>query len=465
MTDHMEGSEKLDTRRTFLKKLAATSAAAGAAPAAILGSEAKGAAKPASPNDRVGVAAIGMGIIGFANMGRIRELPEVQFVAAADCYEGHRVHTQEVFGNDVEVTWDHRELLGRSDIDAVIINTPDHWHAPIAIEAMRAGKAVHIEKPMVHALEEGPQVIKAQEETGQVCQVGSEGISSATQAKAKELYEDGAIGKLNMVKATINRNSAIGAWQYSIPPDASPETIAWERWLGSAPERPFSTDRFFRWRKYWDYGTGIPGDLFVHLFTSIHYILGSKGPEEVMSTGVQSKWTEKREVPDVQMGLYRYPETESHPAFALSLDVNFAYGGNDAPPGFQFIGDEGVMTLDGNEVILSHRPPQGEAPGYLIRTFSEKNRDRFLAAYRERYPEADKQPQVDKASETVYRVSGKDSHLSHFENFFAAVREGAPIVEGPRMGFRAAAPALLSNRSYREGRLCRWDPDAMEPMS
>jgi len=165
------------------------------------------------------------------------------------------------------------------------------------------------------------------------------------------------------------------------------------------------------------------------------------------------------------MGLYRYPEAESHPAFALSLDVSFAYGGNDAPPGFQFIGDEGVMTVDGNEVILSRRPPQGEAPGYLVRTFSEKNRERFLAAYRERDPEADKQPQVDKASETVYRVSGKDSHLSHFENFFAAVREGAPIVEGPRMGFRAAAPALLSNRSYREGRLCRWDPDAMEPMS
>ena len=476
MAGHEQRSDERNSRRTFLKKLASTSAlAAGGFSVASASEATSGAQKIAlpkrrlapagvSPNDRIGVAAIGMGAIGFANMHRIRQLPDAEFVAAADCYEGRCIRTREVFGDDVDTTWDYRELLGRSDVDAVIVNTPDHWHAPIAIEAMRAGKAVHIEKPMVHELEEGLGVIEAHEETGRVCQVGSEGISSAIYAKAKALYEAGAIGRLNMVKASINRNSAIGAWQYSIPLDASPETIAWERFLGPAPDHAFDADRFFRWRKYWDYGTGIPGDLFVHLFTGIHHVVGSNGPTEVMSTGTLSKWKEKREVPDIVMGLYTYPETESHPAFTLSLDVNFAYGAEDDSGGYRFIGDEGVMTIGRDDNLILSRRSAREAPGYSIGTFSEAMQERFLEAYHERYPEPDDPPQVDEATQTVY-TAPEDALLAHFENFFAAMRTGQPIVEDPKMGFRAAAPALLSNRSYREGRLCRWDPEAMKLMS
>ena len=176
---------------------------------------------------------------------------------------------------------DYREvLLTRKDVDAVLLCVPDHWHARMSIEAMKAGKAVYCEKPMVRAVEEGPGVDPRPEgDRGRL--PGGQPVSPARSSspKLKGVLASGAIGKLHSVEARYNRNTALGAWQYSIPTDASPETVDWDRFLGDAPRRPFDADRFFRWRKYWDYGTAVAGDLFVHLLTAIHVATGSTRPQ------------------------------------------------------------------------------------------------------------------------------------------------------------------------------------------
>jgi predicted dehydrogenase len=267
-----------------------------------------------------------------------------------------------------------------------------------------------------------------------------------------------------MVEAYMNRNSAIGAWQYTIPPDASPQTVDWERFLGPAPRRPFDAVRFFRWRNYWDYGTGIPGDLFVHLFSGIHFVLDALGPTHIYASGGLRFWKDGRDVPDVMAGLYEYPDTPSHPAFTLSLKVNFANGGGGGEA-FRFIGDEGMIEIGWNQVRLSKLPPrrlsEQEFRGWnSLSTFPETMQRQLLEAFRAVNPP---QQEVSETQEVVYQAPpGYDDRLDHFRNFFEAVRTRGKVVEDGTFGFRAAAPALLSNTSYLESRVIRWNPETMQ---
>ena len=219
------------TRRHFL----------GAAAGLPLAAEMQ-AQQSASPNDRVRVALIGNGIQGSGDARTSLATGSVELVAVADVYEGRLAKAKEVWGSQVFTTRDYREVLARKDVDAVIIATPDHWHRKIAVDAMNAGKDVYCEKPMVQLIDDGKEVIDTEKRTGRIMQVGSQRVSSVIYQKAKELLERGAIGELNMVEAWVDRNSAIGAWQYSIPPDASPSTIDWDRFLGRAPKIPFEPD-------------------------------------------------------------------------------------------------------------------------------------------------------------------------------------------------------------------------------
>lgn len=460
------------SRRDFLKHMVATSAlAAGPGILSARGRELAGpeAGKPVAANDKIRLATIGMGIIGFIDTETALLVPGVELAAAADLYDGRRVRTSEVFGKEVFTTRDYREILERPDIDAVIVSTPDHWHARIAIEALAAGKHVYCEKPMVQKLEDGWRVIEAQRKTQKVLQVGSQFVSSLIYDKAKELYKAGAIGQLNMVEASWKRNSAIGAWQYSIPPDASPQTLDWDRFLGAAPKRPFDAVRFFRWRNYYDYGTGIPGDLFVHLFSGIHHVLGSHGPTQIMATGGLRYWKDGRDAPDVIQGLYNYPETESHPAFTISLSTNFI-DGSGGEAGIRFIGSEGTMTITWDGVKVAQRGLYQESEkdvleGYnSVRTFSSATQKQFAEQYRAERAKNAERPRLEGASE--YKApEGYDDRLDHFYNFFNAIRAGKTVTEDASYGFRAAAPALLTNNSLLEKRVVAWDPESMKMLS
>ena len=343
-----------DSRRSFLKSVAAASAASTIATTAIADGvqELKPTVeppKPAGPNDRIRIATIGMGIIGFIDTETALKVPGVELVAAADLYEGRRTHAKEVFGDKVQTYVDYREILARKDVDAVLICVPDHWHARMSIDAMKAGKAVYCEKPMIRAVEEGPAVIAAQKETKAVFQVGSQYASSIIYDKVKELIGSGSVGKVHAIEARYNRNSDIGAWQYSIPTDASTETIDWDRFLGEAPKRPFDPVRFFRWRNYWDYGTAVAGDLFIHLLTGIHHATGAIGPTRVAAMGGQRYWNDGRDVYDIIMGLLDYPETDAHGSFTLSLVTDFEDGGGGATA-FRFVGTDGVIDVSFTEL-------------------------------------------------------------------------------------------------------------------
>jgi Predicted dehydrogenases and related proteins len=264
------------TRRHFLGATAAAS---------LAGSALAQSPRKISPNDKIRVALIGAGGMGTEDAKSSLAQPGVELVAVSDIYDGRLTRAKERWGQDLFTTRDYREVLARPDIDAVLIGTPDHWHAQIAIDAMNAKKDVYCEKPMVQKVADGKRVIEAHKSSGRIMQVGSQRVSSIVYQKAKDLMKQGVIGELNMVEAWWDRNSAIGAWQYSIPTDASPATIDWDRFLGSAPKRPFEPVRLFRWRNYRDYGTGVAGDLFVHLFSGMHFVTGSIGPTRVFATG------------------------------------------------------------------------------------------------------------------------------------------------------------------------------------
>jgi predicted dehydrogenase len=412
-----------------------------------------------SANDKIQIALIGAGGQGMSDT-RVSIGQGAKLVAVADVYDGRLTRSKENWGKDIFSTRDYREVLARPDVDAIIIGTPDHWHQKISVDALAAGKNVYCEKPMVQRLSDGHDVIDAAQKAGRIFQVGSQRVSSIVYQKAKDLLAQGAIGELNLVEAWWDRNDAIGAWQYSIPPDAIPANIDWDRFIGRAPKIPFEPIRLFRWRNYRDYGTGVAGDLFVHLFSGMHFITGAIGPNRVYATGGLRFWKDGRDVPDVLLGLYDYPKTDRHPAFNLSLRVNFVDGAGESS-GFRFIGSEGIMTVDGG-VTVTKQPRQSE-PGVTTGTFAQATAEQFMREYREKYPprRANADSMRPQGEQRFYPPSGYNDSADHHRNFLEAVRSQKPVVEDATFGFRAAGPALLSNVSFFEQRMCEWNPDSM----
>ncbi len=443
-------------RRSFLKVAGAATAgtALGARVHALAAAQPEPAA-PAVANDQIQFALIGAGIQGQGDTKVAVQVPGVKLVAVADCYDGRLQHSKELWGNDIFTTRDYREILARKDVDAVIIGTPDHWHKQVAVDAMKAGKDVYCEKPMIHLYEDGPEMIETVRATNRIIQIGSQRVSSIIYAKAKELLASGAIGQLNMVTARWDRNSSIGAWNYTVPLDASTETCDWPRFLGTAPKIPFNAEHFFQWRKWKAYGSGVAGDLFVHLFSGTHFITGTNGPTRAMATGGLRFWKDGRDAPDVMLGLFDYRE-----GFNLSLRVNFVDGGEESE-GLVFTGSEGTLEIAGNTVSVGRTPLQKE-PGYTVGTFTEAMQKQILASYRQKYPVTHPSGPPAAGFEKYVAPEGYRDNYDHFKNFFAAVRSRQPVVEDPVFGYRAAGAALLSNLSLERQAVVKWDPDAMK---
>jgi predicted dehydrogenase len=241
----------------------------------------------------------------------------------------------------------------------------------------------------------------------------------------------------------------MGAWQYPIPPDASEQTLDWKRFLGPAPSTAYDPNRFFRWRCWWDYSAGVAGDLFVHLLTGLHYITSSNGPKRVMSTGGIYRWKDGRDVPDLHVALYDYPQ-----GFHLNIRVNL---GSSGPEVTRFYGTEGTLDV-GNDLRLTAQNLY-EEPGGIVESWAEEMQKAFMEKYRKEHPlPVPHSGEVKKVDERFVTPPHYDETREHLFNFIQAVRTRQPANEDAEFGTNAATAAHLANLSYKNGRPVNWDP-------
>ena len=445
------------SRKQFVQKFSIGSMALAASPSLLSASPIQPLKRSyksdlLSKNSTVQIALIGAGGMGTQDTYAVLAHAGVKLVAVCDLYQGHLDKAKSQWGNDIFTTRDYKEILARPEVDAVIIGTPDHWHKQISIDAMYAGKHVYCEKPMVHSLEEGHSVIKAQRKTGKVFMVGSQGLSSLGNEKARELLAQGAIGDINFAEGFWARRSPTGAWQYNIPEDASTDTVDWDTFLSNTNKRDFDPMRFFRWRNYRDYGTGMSGDLFVHLFSSLHFITNSYGPDQIYASGGLRYWNDGREVPDVMLGVFDYPKTPQHPAFNLSLRCNFV-DGTSGTTYLRIVGSEGAMDVQWDKVIVRRNAESFETDPYLAAQAKDSSSANSVA-----------RKQMKPQEEIVYEAEKGylGAHHDHFGNWLTAIRGGDSVVEDAVFGYRAAAPALACNDSYYQNKAILWDPKSMK---
>lgn len=415
-------SDKLK-RREFVKR------SLSAAGAGVVLSNRSVQGRVLGANQRLNLGVIGAGGRGSDLMRWIAEINKTsstsQIVAVSDVYRKRMRLAQEAV--KCEGHLDYREVIARKDIDAVIIATPDHWHAPMAIEAMKAGKDVYLEKPMTHTAEEARQVYETVQKTGRVLQVGSQTTSSDQWWQARKAIADGMIGKLIMSQGSYHRNSVEGEWNWTIEQGAGPDArgddyIDWKMWLGSAAQRPFDADRFFRFRKYWDYSGGIATDLFYHVMAPMNICWGeAQFPHRVVGTGGTYIFKDGREVPDTFMLAADYAAGHS-----VVLSSSMANGTHI--PGL-IRGHEGTIMM----------VPDGRFEGrveYITVTPERLARN----AFKEKYG-------------TIEIKLEATTRESHMENFLRCVKTREKPVLDALTAYKAMVPIYMSVKSYREGKV------------
>ncbi len=403
-------------------------------------------------NDRIQVGVIGAGARSHELMAALATLSGAQIVAVSDAYTGRVERTRERHGQQVKPYPNYKELIADKSIDAVLVVTPDHWHKDMVIEAVRAGKDVYCEKPLTYRSAEGMEIVRAAADAKRIVQVGSQLVSTESMRKARELIRTGKLGKVTIVRAAYNRNTASGAWIYPIPPDASPQTVNWEAFLGSAKKRPYDPARFFRWRCYEDYSGGIATDLFVHLCTSIHFMLDAKAPSRVMAMGQLYRWKESREVPDTMNALLEYPE-----GFVVNLSSTF---NNELSGGssFQILGTEGAITLSDGLAFFPERVVEDNR--WIVESWPTRLEKAYYQDAKVRAAELPRtwKPALRQGAER-WESQGADSTVAHLNVWLDAIRSRKPPYEDALIGHRAAACAHMVNRSIKQRTQVDWDFD------
>ncbi len=385
------------TRRTFIKTAAAVTAASQAR---ILGA-----------NDRIRVAGIGTGGRGQYLLGIVSKTPGAEIVALCDVYEPHRAQARKNSAPNAREVVDYREILDDKTVDAVVIAAPNHWHVPMTVDAVGAGKDVYCEKPVTHTIEEGDGLEKAVDQSGRIVQVGMQQRSWPHFAEAKSLVEAGELGQVTYIRTYWYQNHLpFGNGPFS----ADPAKLDWKRWLGNAPARPFEAIRFEHWRWFWDYGEGALTDLFSHWVDVVHWIMGSDTPS--VATALGSKWAlPLRECPDTMSAAFEYP-------------AKFLVGYDGSLIGYR---EGGGMIFHGTKAMLRlHRGGYGVYPE--LPSYSES-------------------PELDAPSRSA--KSQRDGTPYHIENFLDCVRSrkapNAPVA----VGIAAARAGHLGNIAMRQKRI------------
>jgi predicted dehydrogenase len=396
-------------------------------------------------NDRIRVGVIGVGgrgtYVGRA-FGDVGKESNAQVIAVCDVYQKRINQNKDMhatrYNTKVDGYLDYKELIARKDIDAVIVSTPDHWHARIAMAAMEAGKDVYCEKPMCHTVEEVKALIDTVKRTGRVMQVGSQTTSGEQWHKAKKAIADGMIGKMILSQGTYHRNSTEGEWNWPIEKDAGPdrkgeEFIDWKMWLGGTSDRKFDADRFFRFRKYWDYSGGIATDLFFHVAAPMNICWTQpQFPVKVMAGGGTYIFKDEREVPDTFHLIGEY--SAGH-----SIVLSSSMANSQHSPGL-------IRGHEGTIIMVEHGRFEGYAPYITV-----KPETRVISSeYKQKFGEKDVQIPIDK----------EDTMAKHVGNFLACMRSR----QKPTLDVETAACAqiliTMAVQSYRQGKVVYFDQKA-----
>jgi len=400
------------TRRQFL--------AAGAASVAAMSVE---TAAGFAANDTLNVACIGTGGRCRRLMQRLPRIPGVRIAAVCDIWEANLARAAELADpNAIQEGTDFRRLLDRSDIDAVVIGSPDHWHTPMMIAACEAGKDVYVEKPLTHDLSEGPAAIEAQNRNNRIVQVGTQQRSMPHLQEARKILQSGVLGKVHKIRMTWNRNQS--RWR---KPDYNidPATVKWDRFLGNAPDQPFDEYRFRNWRWFWDFGGGIFTDLMVHWIDTAYWMLGMGDPASAASIGDHFAAEDLWETPDTVQTLLHYPDA----GLQAHFEGTFINHHNRAS--LMFLGTQANLYCDRGRYEL--RPERGKDVEPRQRV--DGKRDILGLDF---YDEVD----------------GALHHLTDWvESVRARKKPSCPVEEG----VRSAATAHLANLSCRRGEIVRLD--------
>ncbi len=431
-------------RRDFLKTAGAGLTAALSGAPAVLAQK--------SPNDTIGVACVGVGTRGFQLLKEVQACPNTEVRIICDLYKPNVARAKDVTKNpNVRIVHEWEKAVADPEIDVVVTATPDFWHAPITIAAANNKKDVYVEKGLCRTLKEAKDLRAAVKDNQRVLQLGHHYNSMPQFQKAREIYQSGQLGKVPLIRMYIDRTNPYPEWKFygtyevnTLPAEATRENIDWERFLANAENknRPFDVERFFRWRNWWEYGTGIAGDLMSHLWDSVNCVTGLGIPETVMTQGNLYFWKDDRDVPDQWHVLYDYPAKET--AMTFECVFHNKHQGELA----QYLGRE--KTLEVSPRFM--RIYDGEwKPSFADRAVEARKRAQLV-------PELGRNPDELAAPETVLPATNDWWGGGHMRNFIDCVRSRQTPNCGVDRAFQEGVTIAMSVEACRKERKVRWDP-------